>query len=337
MPPKRQKRPSLPPATAPRQSKRRTERVATETPHAPPSSTPEPVIPEAIISTIVQRVTEQVTTQLRQQQPVAGPSSELSPPCTLSEVPISSVLGDVTTHVTGTNPRDLFQSSTLSIDAKVTNKLKEKIWCNEFIDFGSLLVNPIMANKFHLTIHNVADSQTPALSFEPNAKPKKVSSIEIWQNAFRIFVGVYTQKFPSEAPALMKYSEIIHDLAARGHNWHYYDENFRFLRQNNAITHPWDQLHWELWLRSQVHRTPQPPKQGNSSPFRPYMQIPKGFCYHFHMGRDCTGCRYKHECFKCHKGTHPASSCTFRPYNNNKAQPRAARSSTTVTPNTNKS
>ena len=29
----------------------------------------------------------------------------------------------------------------------------------------------------------------------------------------------------------MKYSEIIRDLAARGYNWRYYDENFRYLRQ----------------------------------------------------------------------------------------------------------
>ena len=33
-------------------------------------------------------------------------------------------------------------------------------------------------------------------------------------------------------PLLMKYSEIIRDLAARGYNWRYYDENFRYLRQH---------------------------------------------------------------------------------------------------------
>ena len=30
---------------------------------------------------------------------------------------------------------------------------------------------------------------------------------------------------------LMKYCEIIRDLAARGCNWRYYDENYRDLRQ----------------------------------------------------------------------------------------------------------
>ena len=30
------------------------------------------------------------------------------------------------------------------------------------------------------------------------------------------FVGAYTKQFPHEAPALMKYGEIIQDLAGRG-------------------------------------------------------------------------------------------------------------------------
>ena len=304
--------------------------------HDPPVADPPvqdpPIIPDSLITSIVERVTEQVTTQMMRQTQLSK-----QPSTTLTEVPIVNVIDDVTNHVTGTTPNDLFQSGTLSIDAKVTNKLKEKIWSNEYIDFGSLLVNPVLANKFHLTFNNSQDGQIPALSLEPNVKPKKVKSIEMWGNAFRIFVGVYTQKFPNEAPLLMKYSEIIHDLAARGHNWHYYDENFRFVKQSNSAAHPWGQLHWELWLRSQTHRTPQTPKPGNSAQSRPYMQIPRGYCYNFHMGKECTGCSYKHECFKCNKGQHKASSCNFRPYHNNKTQPRAARSSTTTSSNTNKS
>ena len=66
-----------------------------------------------------------------------------------------------------------------------------------------------------------------------------------------VFVGVYSSQFPSEALALMKYGEIVQDLAARGHNWHYYDENFRYLRQNQPSTFPWGVIHWELWMRSQ--------------------------------------------------------------------------------------
>jgi hypothetical protein len=55
-------------------------------------------------------------------------------------------------------------------------------------------------------------------------------SIDAWTSAFQIFVGVYTSKFPQEAPDLMKYAEVVRDLAARGANWRLvYDTQFRSL------------------------------------------------------------------------------------------------------------
>ena len=37
-------------------------------------------------------------------------------------------------------------------------------------------------------------------------------------SAFRIFVTVYNRKYPADAPALMKYGDVIQDLASRSHN-----------------------------------------------------------------------------------------------------------------------
>ena len=59
----------------------------------------------------------------------------------------------------------------------------------------------------------------PSLCIETRAKTKKVVSIESWLSSFHIFVGIYTKRFPHEAPALMKYCKTIQDLAGRGHNW----------------------------------------------------------------------------------------------------------------------
>ena len=52
-------------------------------------------------------------------------------------------------------------------------------------------------------------------------------TIDTWQQAFHIFVGVYALKYPHEAPALMKYGQTIRDVAARGQNWRFYGEHFR--------------------------------------------------------------------------------------------------------------
>ena len=70
-------------------------------------------------------------------------------------------------------------------------------------------------------------------------------------SAFHIFVTVYTRKCPADAPALMKYGDVIQDLASRSHNWKFY-ENFRFMRQSQPEGYPWETVQWELWLRFQV-------------------------------------------------------------------------------------
>ena len=48
----------------------------------------------------------------------------------------------------------------------------------------------------------------------------------------------------------MKYGELVQDLAARGGNWRFYDENFRFLRQTQPASFPWGVIDWELWMQA---------------------------------------------------------------------------------------
>ena len=167
-------------------------------------------------------------------------------------------------------PGHLFSSPSLAIDSRVSDKLKSKIWNNEYFEFSDLLSNPVFENKYQLTINNSDKGLVPSLCLEPVSKTKKYLSIESWLNCFHIFVGVYTRKYPNEAPALMKYGEVVQDLAARGHNWKFYDENFRFLRQSQPAAFPWINIHWELWMRSQqpIVRKPTataPPSQSTIS------------------------------------------------------------------------
>ena len=106
-------------------------------------------------------------------------------------------------------------------------KLKTKIWQNEFIDFGLLLANQFSEGKYQLTF-NPVDGSVPSLALEPITKPKKIVSLDSWVQAFHVFAGVYTSRFPSDGPGLMKYRSTIKDLAAKGLDWRFYDENFHF-------------------------------------------------------------------------------------------------------------
>ena len=127
-------------------------------------------------------------------------------------------------------------------------------------------------------------------------------------NAFQTFVAIYMVRSPTDAPALMKYSETVQDLEANNAHWRYYDENFRFLRQKTLF--PWDQIHWELWL--QVHHMQKSLKVVSSdSRNRPSRSpFPSGFCWRFHRGEKCYGCNFKHKCFRC-GSHHPANQCHF--------------------------
>jgi hypothetical protein len=140
----------------------------------------------------------------------------------------SAITGD-TFSAMPTLPGQPYHSVTLPLDSRISKKLKNKIWEDTFIDFGSLLRNLVMDNKFQLSVKPSSDGLASSLSLDPVTKPQKVASISMWMSAFSIFVGVYTQKYPHESPALMKYGDIVQDLADRGHNWRFYYQNFRFL------------------------------------------------------------------------------------------------------------
>ena len=231
--------------------------------------------PPGLLDTLVARVANEVTKCLTPVYASASNNVEVPQPFevpaatdgSVEEVPImenvsnlinhsltsvqSALSGDPNPVTHKALPGHLFSSPSLAIDSRVSDKLKSKIWNNEYFEFSALLSNPVFENKYQLTINNSDKGLVPSLCLEPVSQTKKYLSIESWLNYFHIFVGVYTRKYPNEAPALMKYGEVVQDLAARGHNWRFYDENFRFLRQSQPAAFSWINIHWELWMRSQ--------------------------------------------------------------------------------------
>jgi hypothetical protein len=82
----------------------------------------------------------------------------------------------------------------------------------------------------------------------PANRSRKALTIEQWTTDFLRFVAVYSLKHPHETPALMKYGEIVRDLASRRQRpaWSFYDTQFRQLRESTSI--PWDRIHTEFWI-----------------------------------------------------------------------------------------
>ena len=162
-------------------------------------------------------------------------------------------------------------------------------------------------------VQSSQSASRPVISLEPTQKTKRITTIDQWITAFQTFVAVYTVRFSNEAPAMMKYSETVRDLAAKNAHWRYYDKNFRFLRQKTLF--PWDQIHWELWL--QAHHIPKGSQSfspdipsGSKDARAPFQPFPFGYCWKFHRGEKCSGCNFKHDCFKC-GFPHPAGKCAL--------------------------
>ena len=113
---------------------------------------------------------------------------------------------------------------------RISDKIQSKIWAYEYVDFGTLLQR-CYANdlKYNFVVQASPYADRPVISLEPAQKPKGIATIDQWLTAFQTFVAIYTVRFPNDAPALMKHSKTVRDLAAKNAHWHYYDENFRFL------------------------------------------------------------------------------------------------------------
>lgn len=245
-------------------------------------------------------------------------STELNRPLSLADTLVSNSLSQLQSSIQGQTtsidkPGQMFHSVGLSLDACISDKIRTRIINNEFFDFGTLITNDLQKDeKYHFSIVNGKDIQ-PSLCLEPATKTKRIANIESWMSAFRIFVSVYTRRYPLEAPALMKYGELINDLASRGQNWRFYDENFRFMRQGQPESYPWGTIQWELWLRSQVNtKVTQHSTSLTSSSWVKKPAIPKGYCFRFQKGQECAGCEFKHLCFKCERN-HGGYRCNFRP------------------------
>lgn len=153
-------------------------------------------ISPALIETLVSRVADEVTRRLqpRHAEPLPGTSSEEQPssPKPAQEVAdpqektnslVEQAVFSVSQSLAGEQnpvPGRLFHSSSLPIDCKVSDKVRAKIWANEFIDFGVLLSNPIFENKFKIAVQTVDSSGAPSLCLESASKPRKIFTIDQW-------------------------------------------------------------------------------------------------------------------------------------------------------------
>ena len=223
-----------------------------------------------------------------------------------------------------------FTSSRVPLHATVNLKKKEKIWANEFIELSTLQEDEVKDISFN--IHTGAVSS--------NTSKKKFLAIEQWTDAFNIYASVRRLKYPEEAKGLAAYMGVVHRIAQERGSWHFYDTNFRRLRQ--TTNYAWDEIENELFLvalsrksssfRPNRHQERRQPSQGLQASFLS--------CFKFNKGVPCDGCKYPHVCGDCGRSNHGRHRCwtkwgTNEANSNINTQPTANQGSTHTTYSTN--
>ena len=239
------------------------------------NNSPTPVVTQAPTGLFEQAVDEDVNV-------ITNPQSGIGA--------VDPIFDLVNTGTYDQRPQVQFTSVSVPLASRVSSKIKAKIWAKKYINFGSLLSDsPQQEGKYSLSMTpSVAGSSSqPQLTLEPCHVSKKIANISQWVSAFNIFVSVYAERFNNYTPQLMKYCEVVRDLAAKGGDWHWYDEQFRYVRQSAPEQYPWDRIHWELWLQaSNTFRKPQPP---TNKPIHSERDLR---C--FQAGNQCSGCKFEH-------------------------------------------
>ena len=277
----------------------------------------------ALVPALVPAVAQGVVTSL-QTQGLLPQLQTPPPPVTLpsaADTEPTQVLSADNSNVTSTaSIPTQHPSISCPLGLNVDQKTKGKIWSNEFVDFGTLLgVKPSDKKSFEIT-----ETAGGECAMKATKSPYIIRSVNQWVQAFFVFVGLYTEKTPKDAPSLMKYGDLVQKLAKRMGDEAalFYDKTFREWRATNPDAFPWDKLNSEIHSEALAIGLSKSKQNTNfnrkfqpslplSQPFRA-VASPKFPCHMFNNRGACTKdrCPYTHACQKC-GGAHTKKQCSI--------------------------
>ena len=139
----------------------------------------------------------------------------------------------------------------------------------------------------------------------------KITGIRRWEEAFKVYMMIYTKANPTRASEILAYADIIAG-AGQTFTWENvsnYDFYFRKLMENSP-GRSWARTHTQLWtLTMKDHLPPRSKLQGSTGVKKDWREIA---CWRFNQGK-CTkqasDCKFEHRCLGCGSFNHVYSSC----------------------------
>lgn len=134
-----------------------------------------------------------------------------------------------------------------SLGLALWSKIKSNIGANAFVDFSSLLhVGLKKKNKSFEITDNLGECE-----IKPIKQTNEISAITQCDQAFFVFVGIYTEKSQQKAPALKEYRDIVQKLRREVEDAETsYDKHFRERRAINPVSFSWYKLNSEIYSKT---------------------------------------------------------------------------------------
>ena len=203
------------------------------------------------------------------------------------------------------------------IGSQVDDITKRKIWDGGYVDFARLILRDRLHSiederRMEFIMRDGQTFLTPAADRDATA----ISSFNRREQAFRVFLVIYTEAFPNRAKELIHYNQVIFQasITFQWENVYAYDRDFH-LHLSRHPNRTWSVILQQSWtLRMKDRLVKHQSGNGNSYSGR------KKICWQYNKGKCNFGvnCKFEHKCSvpDCGKYGHGAHICRKAKNNN---------------------
>ena len=211
-----------------------------------------------------------------------------------------------------------FMMSTCHVESTIEEKAK----LGKFVELEKLRNKSLkeLMNKdqdqYRLNVMT-KEGQSYLVAAAGSDKDNKINSWKKWEQAFKVYMILYTQSNPSRAPEILNYADIIAN-AAQTFVWEnvaMYDFYFRRLMDKHP-NRSWARTHTQLWsltMKDHLNYRNQMPG-GSKTPNSSGKSLKELCCWRYNKGKCTRGdaCRFEHRCSSCGSYSHIQTNCPRR-------------------------
>ena len=184
------------------------------------------------------------------------------------------------------------------------SNLAQKIECGEFVDLEKLLIRNQVKWRDYDRLEFITHEGQTYLAPAGGDREPKVNGIRRWDQAFRVYVAIYSKANPHHAAEIWQYIHVI-NTAASNYIWEnvaYYDFTFRQMMGKNP-NRSWAKLFGQLWNLAMCNLIDR-----NRQNYQNYQGTNPGSVSKQGSNRQTTG---KRPCWKFNKNLPCEPNCDF--------------------------